>query len=140
MWRSRRCCRPWLTAYWLDERSGELARAVEALPGDIQDRTWLVETFYPTPEVADKIGFATKNALMTQGLSVSDRKPVLSAGDVDVLLRMSPDDAFIAACRRYADSGAIDGDDVLLAVAIRDLRETALHAGFCADGTWTWLQ
>ena len=30
--------------------------------------------------------------------------------------------------------------DALLAGLLRDPRETALHAGVCAGGQWTWLQ
>ncbi len=124
----------------LDARSSELAAAADALRPELQGATWLVETYYPDPQVAAKIGFATKNALVFQGLRVSDRTPLLGAGDVQVITRMTPSDAYAAACRRYADNGSLGPDDVLLGVVSLDPRETALHAGLCQQGTWTWLR
>jgi hypothetical protein len=117
-----------------------LAETAASLRPDLEDRTWLVEAYDASPPVAAKIAFASKNALMRRGLAVSDRAPILSAGDVDVLTRMSPDEAYPAACRRYFDTGSLGDADALLAVVRRDLRETTLHAGLCASGQWTWLR
>ena len=57
-----------------------------------------------------------------------------------VITRMAPDQAYPTACRRWFDTGSLDDGDALLAVVTRDPRETDLHAGLCASGTWTWLR
>jgi hypothetical protein len=124
----------------LDPLVTELTGAAGDLHREVAGRTWLVEVYYPSAPVSAKLAFATKNALVGKGLSVSDRTPVLSAGDVDVLTRMAPEEAYPAACRRYADNGSLGADDVLLAVVSRDPRETTLHAGLCTDGRWAWLR
>ena len=77
---------------------------------------------------------------MAQGASVSDRVPTLAAGDIDVITRMSAEDAYPAACQRYYSLGSLKEDDVLLAVVRLDSRETALHAGLCDRGQWRWLR
>jgi hypothetical protein len=124
----------------LDALTTDLAATAEALRPDLKDRTWVVEAYYPSAVVAAKIAFATNNALNGRGLPVSDRKPALAAGDIDILVRLSADEAFPAACRRYFGSGSLREGDALLAVVTRDLRETILHAGLCTAGTWTWLR
>jgi len=124
----------------LDARTAELALAADALSPDLTNRTWLVETYYPSTQVAAKISFATKNALIDQGLRVSDRTPILAAGDVQVITRMAPDAAYPAACRRYFDNGSLGTDDVLLGVVSRDPRATVLNAGLCTAGQWQWLR
>lgn len=120
--------------------SQALAETAASLRPDLADRTWLVESFHASVPVATKVSFATKNALMQQGLRVSDRTPVLGAGDVDVLTRMSPEQAYPAACLRWSQTGSLTHHDALLAVVHRDPRETVLHLGLCADGVWTWLR
>jgi hypothetical protein len=124
----------------LADDSEVVARTAASLRPELADATWMVDVFYPSAQVSPKIAFAHKNALLTQGLRVSDRTPVLSAGDVDVLLRMEPALAYPAACVRWHATGALDDDDVLLAVVNRDPRATVLHAGLCANGAWTWLR
>ena len=124
----------------LDDRANELSIVAEALRPDLEGRTWLVEAFYPSAVVGAKITFATKNALMARGLSVSDRAPTLAADDVDIIGRLPPDEAYPAACGRYFATGSLGPDDVLLAVVSRDRRETILHAGLCDRGHWTWLK
>ena len=124
----------------LEAMVSELATAVTSSRPDLADRTWLVETHYPSGQVAGKISFATKNALVAQGLLVSDRTPILGVGDVEVITRMAPEQAYAAACTRYAATGSIGADDVLLAVVSLDPRETILHAGVCVDGYWAWLR
>ena len=124
----------------LEATTAELASAAASLRPDLADRTWLVEVFYPNAQVSPKIGFATKAALMDDGLQVSDRAPVLGASDVEVLTRMPPSVAYPAACTRYTDTGSLDSGHALLAVLVRDPRETILHAGVCADGQWMWLR
>lgn len=123
----------------LDERAARLAATAHGSRPDLHDRTWLVEVFYPNIQVSSKLSFATKNALMHQGLGVSDRLMGLAAGDVDVLTRMSPYEAYPAACTRYEQTGSLGEGDVLLAVVSLDPRETQLHAGLCDGGQWSWL-
>lgn len=117
----------------------ELTAAGDLRP-ELATRTVLVEAHYPSAQVSAKLAFATKNALVGKGLRVSDRTPTLSAGDVNVLTRMPPEESYAAACRRYWDNGSLGAGDALLAVVSRDPRETTLHAGLCADGHWTWLR
>ncbi len=117
----------------------ELTAAGDLHP-ELAARTWLVEAHYPSAPVSAKLSFATKNALVGKGLRVSDRTPTLSAGDLDVITRMPPEEAYTAACRRYWDNGSLGANDTLLAVVSRDPRETILHAGLCTDGRWSWLK
>ena len=124
----------------LDADSAALATAAAGRRPDLAGRTWLVESYYPNPQVSAKLSFATKNALAGQGLQVSDRTPILGAADVEVLTRLAPELAYPAACERYVQAGGLRAGDALLAVISLDPRETALHAGLCVDGRWTWLQ
>lgn len=124
----------------LASTASELASATEAVPASLASRTWLVEAFYPSAPVAAKLSFATKDALVQLGRSVSDRTPTLSAGDLDVITRLPPRESYPAACRRYFETGAMDDGDALLAIVNLDPRETALHAGLCASGAWTWVR
>jgi len=124
----------------LDQTADGLAHLATTMRPELDGSTWLVESHTVNPEVAAKLSFATKNALMEQGLLVSDRSPILGFGDVDVITRMEPFAAFPAACRRYRDNGSLRPGDALLTAAVLDPRETQVHAGVCADGVWTWLQ
>lgn len=124
----------------LDAQVTALAGAARSRRPDLQGATWLVEVYYPSPAVSAKISFAAKNALMAEGLRVSDRAPSLAAGDLQVITRMPPAEAYPAACRRYTDNGSLRSSDALLAVVLLDRQETALHAGLCAAGSWTWLR
>lgn len=118
----------------------ETAALVDELDPAERQRTWLVETFHPDPAVGHKIGFAVKNALLDRSLKVSDRAPALAAGDVEVIGRLEQQAAYPLACTRYAAAGSLGAGDALLAVVLRDPRETILHAGVCADGRWRWLR
>lgn len=120
--------------------SEEMAGLVAGLADPLRARTWLVEAYYPDPRVAAKVQFATKNALLEQGVTVSDRAPTLAAGDVEVLGRIDPQRAWPLACTRYAATGSLGPDDALMGVALRDRRATILNVGYCADGEWRWLR
>jgi len=124
----------------LEDLEGHVGALATAAAAALEGRTWLVEVYHPSDQVSPKVSFATKNALMARGAAVSDRVPRLSAGDVDVLTRLSPWRAYPAACARYTASGSLGPDDALLALVLIDPRETRLHAGVCADGQWRWLQ
>lgn len=124
----------------LDATAAGIATTIDALHPQLKTRRWLVETFYPSPAVATKISFAQKSALVQRGYRVSDRTPSLAPGDIDVLARMDPADAYPLACRRFYAEGGLRKDDVLLGIVLRDRRETILHAGLCARGTWRWMQ
>jgi len=117
-----------------------VASQVASLRADLVDRTWLVEAFYPDADVGTKITFALKTALMRESLRVSDRLPLLSPTDIEIITRMKPSDAYPLACRRWSDTGQLRDTDVLVAQITRDLRETNLHTGLCIDGEWTWLR
>ncbi len=102
--------------------------------------TWHVDAFYPQPEVASKISVAARTELAEQGRRVSDKVPLLAAGDIAVLSRMAPKDAYPLACQRYFAQGALKQNEAFLGIMIVDERETQLHAGLCLDGAWRWLQ
>jgi hypothetical protein len=102
-------------------------------------KLWHVESFYPNPQVASKLAFALKNALVTRGLKVSDQTPTLAFGDIDVLSRLPPDESYPLACQRYLAAESLSNDDVLISLVLRDRRETILHAGLCANGQWQWI-
>lgn len=124
----------------LEGTASSLAGAAVAEHPELDGRTWLVEVHYGHGDVAHKVDFATKNALVAQGVPVSDRMPRLGAGDVEVLTRLEPLEAYPAACRRYADNGSLGSADALLAVVSLDRRSAELHAGTCVDGAWSWLR
>jgi hypothetical protein len=124
----------------LSAQAASTAARIDALSPELRARTWLVETHYESSQVAGKISFAAQTALGEKGLRVSDRTPVLAAGDVAVITRMEPAQAYPAACQRYFDNQSMGTGDALLAIVSRDPRETALHAGLCVDGQWSWLQ
>ncbi len=124
----------------LDSQSAKFAVAARSRRPELEEAIWMVESYTSNASVSTKVSFAAKNALMNQGLSVSDRLPTLAAGDISVITRMSPTDAYPAACARYFASGSMGDNDALLAVVNRDPRETILHAGLCHGGHWTWLQ
>ena len=126
--------------YGLRTTAAEMAGLVAELDEPRPERTWLVETFYPDPGVAHKIAFAVKSALLDRDLSVSDRAPTLAAGDIEVLGQLRQSAAYPLACTRYASAGSLRADDALLAIVLRDPRETILHAGVCTDGRWRWLR
>ena len=124
----------------LQTRALDIAAAAGSIRPDLQEQTWLVEVNDPSGPMVDKLAFAVKNALMEQGMAVSDRRPRLAIGDIEVLTRMEPGAAYPAACQRYQEVGSLRENDVLLAVVTRDIRDTALHAGLCVRGEWTWLR
>ena len=122
----------------LRESVGELAEAASALgQGGL---TWHVDAFYPQPEVAAKISVAARTELAEQGRRVSDKVPVLAAGDIVVLGRMAPKDAYPLACKRYFAQRALGENDAFLGIMLIDERETQLHAGLCLKGEWRWLR
>jgi len=124
----------------LEDTARDIARATRGVRPDLAHRTFQVEAHYPSGAVAGKIRFATQNALMSAGASVSDKRPLLTAEDVVVLSQLSPDAAYAGACERYARSGGMGDQDALVAVIVRDPRQTDLQAGVCADGRWMWVR
>lgn len=124
----------------LERSVQEVAGRVGALGANGTARTWLVEAHDPDVRMVGKLRFALQNALVEQGLSVSDRTPRLALADLDVITRMPPGLAHAAACRRHADNGSLGPGHALVSLVTLDPRETALHAGVCVDGGWTWLQ
>ena len=124
----------------LDDESAAIVQAVVGTRPDLRSRTFLVEAHYPGGAMSHKIRFATQNALMETGLGVSDRRPLLTTEDVVVLSQLSPDLAYAGACERYHRSGGMRQTDALVAVLVRDPRQTDLQAGVCADGRWMWIR
>jgi len=124
----------------LSRSAAEIAESAIALGAQHADKTWLVDAFYPDPAVAAKLAFATKTALVERGRRVSDRVPILASGDILVVGRMPPNEAYPLACARYRAEASMGDDEVLLAVVLLDARETTLHAGLCTGGRWRWLR
>lgn len=122
----------------LRQSVGAITQTAGAL--EAGELTWYVDAFYPEPAVAAKISVATRTDLVERGRKVSDRVPVLAAGDIAVLWKMPPQQAYPLACKRYFAQGVLTERDVFLGVMIVDARETQLHAGLCARGEWKWLQ
>ena len=116
--------------------------AITQLAGAVapEDAIWHVDAFYPDLAVASKIAVAARTDLAERGRRVSDRVPVLAAGDIALLGTMSPREAYPLACLRYRDHQALADQDVFLGLMIVDPRETALHAGLCVRGEWRWLR
>ena len=123
----------------LDQRAARIARAVSQSQGVANARTWRVEVFYPDPNVAYKVDFAVKEALVRHGLRVSDQSVSLSATDVRALAALEPARAYPAACAHYAQTGTLPMSQPLLAVVALTDHDTDLHAGVCDAGQWTWL-
>ena len=124
----------------LDETASDMAVKALATGANPVEETWHVEVFYPSVQVSTKLSFATKNALVARGAHVSDRTPTLAAGDIEVITRMQPAEAYPTACRRYFELGSLGEGDTLLAVVSLDERETIVHAGLCSAGSWTWIR
>ena len=101
---------------------------------------WHVDAFYPEQAVAAKVAVAARTQMAELGLVVSDRVPLLAAGDIAVLGRMPPQQAYPTACSRYFAQGVLADDHVFLGVMLVDAREGQLHAGLCRQGQWTWLR
>jgi hypothetical protein len=104
------------------------------------DTVWHVDAFYPQAEVNQKIVVAARVDLAERGFKVSDRVPVLSAGDISVLATTGADKAFALACRRYFAENVLHPGDGFLGITPVLKQETALHAGMCLEGKWRWLQ
>ncbi len=122
----------------LGSRTGRVAAELAA--SQEAGRTWLVEAFTVNPVVGTKVAFAAKSALLAERLSVSDRVPLLSASDLEVITNLPPARAYPVACARWYAAGQLRDTDALLAMVTRDRRETNLHPGICVEGRWTWLR
>ncbi|APS00785.1 hypothetical protein BCY86_08915 [Pajaroellobacter abortibovis] len=73
--------------------------------------TWYVDAFYPESAVSSKIAIAARAELVERGCKVSNRVPVLAAGDISVLQSMPAKDAYSVACKRYfAERGLTEKD------------------------------
>jgi hypothetical protein len=122
----------------LRQTVGEITQLAAALT--VGQVTWHVDAFYPDPKVGAKIAVAARTDLAERGLRVSDRVPVLAAGDIALLGRLSPREAYPLACARYLAYQALGEQDAFLGLMIIDPRETKLHAGLCVRGAWKWLR
>jgi hypothetical protein len=122
----------------LRQSVGDITQTASAL--EAGELTWHVDAFYPEPAVAAKISVAARTDLAERGRKVSDRVPVLAAGDIAVLWKLPPNRAYPLACARYFAQGVLTERDVFLGLMIVDPRETRLHAGLCLRGEWKWLQ
>jgi len=101
---------------------------------------WTVDAFHPDPVMVRKIATAAKTSLAERGLQVSDRPPLLTAGDVEVLRSMHMQQALPVACKRMQDTGVLDDDTAFVSVALLHEYESALHVGLCHQGRFKWLR
>ena len=125
----------------LSSLRSEVSAIVQAASAAGEPSTvWHVDAFYPVPLVAQKIAVAARTELAERGLKVSDRVPVLAAGDLSVLGRLEPREQYPLACARAFAEGALVAPEAFLAVMIVDAREAQLHAGVCREGQWRWLR
>jgi len=122
----------------LRQSVGTLTQAAAAIAGE--NVRWHVDAFYPSQPVAAKISVAARMDLAERGHRVSDRVPVLAAGDIAVLGALPPREAYPLACKRYFAEHSLSDGDAFLALMIVDAQETQLHAGLCLAGTWRWLR
>jgi hypothetical protein len=122
----------------LRESVGEITR--QAAARGLDGLTWHVDAFYPEPSVARKISVAARVDLAERGQRVSDRVPLLAAGDLVVLAGLPPNQAYPLACARYFAQRSLGESDAFLGLMIVDPREAQLHAGLCVKGDWTWLR
>lgn len=122
----------------LRQTVGDITQTASSL--EEGELTWHVDAFYPQPAVAAKISVAARTELVEKGRKVSDRVPVLAAGDLAILWQLPPERAYPLACERYFAEGVLTERDVFLGLMIVDPRETGLHAGLCVKGEWKWLQ
>lgn len=102
--------------------------------------TWYVDAFYPDPRVSQKVAVAARVELTERGHRVSDRVPMLAAGDIAVLNEFQPKDMYRFACQRYQREELLTPDELFLGLMVFDARESQLHAGLCENGNWRWLQ
>ena len=112
---------------------GERPARDEAILSTLQDSV-------QEPMVAAKISVAARTELAEHRRRVSDRVPVLAVGDVAVLRRLRPQEAYPLACARYFAEHVLAEKDLFLGLMIVDTRETQLHAGLCQAGVWRWLR
>jgi hypothetical protein len=125
----------------LSNLRGEVSAIVQAAAAAGDPSTiWHVDAYYPGAIVAQKIAVATRTELAERGHKVSDRVPVLAAGDLSVLGRMDPWEQYPLACARTFAEGALVTPEAFLGVMIIDAREGQLHAGVCKEGQWRWLR
>ena len=122
----------------LRQTVGEITRLASAAAPETTN--WHVDAFYPQLAVAQKISVAARMDLAERGHKVSDRVPVLAAGDIAVLARMPAAKAYPLACQRYFTEKVLIEPDAFLGLMIIDARETDLHAGVCVGGRWKWLR
>lgn len=122
----------------LGRQVGALTEIALALGGP--DTTWYVDAFYPEPRVSSKISVAARTDLAERGRRVSDRVPLLAAGDLAVLRDLAPKDAYPLACQRYFAEHVLGENEAFLGLMLLDPRETQLHAGVCMGGHWRWLE
>jgi hypothetical protein len=125
------------------------------------DTTWIVDAYYPDPNMVRKIAGASRVALAERGQRVSDAPPRFTAGDVEVLRTLPMREAIPHACRRWyalrdepaSAAGMAGGSDeggraradaidktAFLAVALLHAHESQLHAGVCQRGEFRWLR
>lgn len=123
----------------LSQSTAEIAQAALG-PLGAEDLLWHVDAFYPEAQVAMKIAVAARTELAGRGRRVSDRVPLLAAGDIVVLGRMPARNAYPLACARYFAEHSLSERDAFLGLMILDVRESQLHAGACVRGQWRWLQ
>jgi hypothetical protein len=99
---------------------------------------WRVETFHPTPRIANAISTATKVALAEASERVLDAAPTLPAATLQTIQGKPPREALPMACKGFASG--LEPDERLLTLFQMNPSESRFHAGICtARGGWQWL-
>ena len=125
----------------LSQLSGEVASlTTQAIASTDADTRFVVDAFYPQPQVAAKIRFATLQRLAEDGRTTTTQMPLLAAGDLAVMQGLPLQDALPLACARLHAEGSLPANTAFLAVAVLRPMETQLHAGLCLGGGWRWLR
>jgi len=116
------------------------ALTAQAVASTSTSTRFMVDAFYPQPQVAAKVRVATLQRLAESGRATTTKMPLLAAGDIEVMQGLPLQDALPVACARLHAEGSMADDEAFLAVAVLRPQETQLHAGLCQNGGWRWLR
>ena len=114
------------------------ALAIDKFP---ETKMWLVQTQYADNlNLAQKFDFAAKIELKNRGAGVSDRIPLLSASDILTTLSQNFFESSGMICEKWKVSPEyFQTKPAILTLFTLSDKETQMHAGVCAEGSWTWL-
>ncbi len=125
----------------LSQLDSEVAAIVsQAIALSADDTRFMVDAFYPSPQMAGKIRTATLQELAEAGRTTSTKMPLLAAADIEIIQGLRVQDALPIACARLFAEGNLAADQAFVGVALIRAEETQLHGGLCQAGGWRWLR